>query len=56
MVFSLKSKWASPCLVVPKTDGDQVRTVTDFWKLNVVMKPNSFPLPRIKDLIDVSKI
>ena len=45
------SAWASPCLLVGKPDGTS-RFCTDYRKLNAVTKPDSFPLPRIEDLVD----
>ncbi len=45
------SDWASPCLLVAKSDGS-VRFCKDFRKLNSVTKPDCFPLPRVDDCID----
>ena len=45
------SSWASPCILVPKLD-NTARSCTDFRKLNVVTKPDSFPLPCMEDCID----
>lgn len=45
------SDWASPCLLVAKSDG-AVRFCTHFRKLNSVTKPDCFPLPRVDDCID----
>lgn len=45
------SSWASPCLLVEKSDKSP-RCCTDFRKVNAVTKPDSFPLPRIEDCID----
>ena len=45
------SSWASPCLLVPKSD-NTARFCTDFRKLNAVTKPDSFPLPRMEDCVD----
>lgn len=44
--------WASPCILLPKSDGT-VRFCADFRKVNSGTKPDSFPLPRINDCIDV---
>ena len=46
-----KSNWSSPCVLVPKSDGSY-RFCTDFRKVNAVTKTDSFPIPRIDDLID----
>lgn len=45
------SPWASPCLLVPKEDG-QNRFCTDYRKVNAVTVPDAYPLPRVDDLID----
>jgi hypothetical protein len=45
------SNWSSPCLLVPK-DGGSFRFVTDFRKVNALTKADSYPLPRIEDVID----
>ena len=45
------SNWSSPCLLVPKAD-KTYRFCTDFRKVNSVTKTDSFPIPRIDDLID----
>lgn len=45
------SSWASPCLLVPKSDNTS-RFCTDFRKVNAVTKPDSFPLPRMEDCVD----
>ena len=45
------SPWASPCILVPKSNG-QVRLCTDYRKVNNVTTKDSYPLPRIDDIID----
>jgi hypothetical protein len=40
------SPWAAATFVIPKRTGD-VRVVTDFSKLNMVLQRKPFPLPRI---------
>ncbi|XP_065149952.1 uncharacterized protein [Paramisgurnus dabryanus] len=45
------SPWSSPCLLTPKSDGT-FRFCTDFRKVNAVTVSDSFPLPRMDDLID----
>ena len=45
------SSWASPCLLVPKSDKTP-RFCSDFRKVNSVTKPDSYPLPRMEDCID----
>jgi hypothetical protein len=45
------SEWASttPILAIPKKNGTIV--VTDFRKLNLLLKRHSFPIPKIGDMI-----
>lgn len=45
------SSWASPCILVPKSDNTP-RFCLDFHELNAVPKPDSFPLPRMDDRVD----
>ena len=46
-----QSEWSSPCLLVAKSDGGY-RFCTDFRKVNLVTKADSYPIPRIEDCID----
>ena len=45
------SSWASPCLLVKKSDSS-FRFCTDYRKVNTVTKVDSFPLPRMEDCVD----
>ncbi len=45
------SEWSSPILLVPKEDGG-IRFCTDFKKLNSVSCFDSYPMPRIDELIE----
>ncbi|KAF7654545.1 hypothetical protein LDENG_00068500 [Lucifuga dentata] len=45
------SSWASPCLLVPKSDNTP-RFCSDFRKVSNVTKSDSFPLLRMDDCID----
>ncbi|KAK8372347.1 hypothetical protein O3P69_008288 [Scylla paramamosain] len=45
------SPWASPVVMVPKSNG-KVRMCVDYRKVNAVTVPDSFPLPRMDDIID----
>ena len=45
------SSWSSPCILIPKPDLS-FRFCTDFRKVNLVSKSDTYPLPRIDDCID----
>lgn len=45
------SSWASPCLLVPKSDNTP-RFYNDFCKVKTITKPDPFPLPRMEDCVD----
>ena len=45
------SPWASPLVLVKKTDGT-FRPCGDYRMLNSVTKPDRYPLPRISDILD----
>ena len=46
------SEWAAPVLMVPKKTQGQYRLCVDYRRLNEVVKSDSYPLPRIDDLLD----
>ncbi len=45
------SDWASPIVLVPKTDGS-VRFCVDNRKVNAVSKFDAYPMPRVDELFD----
>ena len=45
------SPWASPVILVPKSNGT-LRLVIDFRPANRLTVPDSYPLPRMDDIID----
>ena len=45
------SPWASPICLVSKKDGG-VRLCVDYRKVNSLVKPDGFPLPRVHDCLD----
>ena len=51
IIKNSKSPWAFPVVIVGKKTGDQ-RFCVDYRKLNEVTIKDSFPLPRIEDLLD----
>ena len=51
LIMPSKSEWSSPCVLVPKSDGS-IRFCIDYRKVNQVTKQDTYPIPRIDDLID----
>ena len=45
------SEWSSPCLLVLKSNGSY-RFCTDFCKINVITKADSYPIPQVEDCTD----
>ena len=45
------SPWASPIVLVRKKNGT-VRPCVDYRKVNSLVKPDGFPLPRVQDCLD----
>jgi hypothetical protein len=50
LIENTVSEWSSPAIVVPKPD-KTVRAVIDFRRANLQFQGDSYPLPRIDDLI-----
>jgi len=44
------SEWAAPAFVIPKKDGS-VRFISDFRELNLRIKRQPYPIPKISDLM-----
>ena len=45
-----QSEWGSPTFIIPKKDG-RVRFISDFRRLNQMLKRKPYPLPRISDTL-----
>ena len=50
IISSTTSAWAFPVILLSKPDGS-VRMVVDYRKLNKVLMPDVYPLPKIEDLL-----
>ena len=50
-IESSNSPWSSPCVLIKKPDLSS-RFCTDYRKVNMVTKTDTYPLPRIEDCID----
>jgi hypothetical protein len=51
LIVPSNSQWASPVVVVEKKNGKK-RLCVDYRKLNKVTKKDSYPLPRIDDMLE----
>jgi hypothetical protein len=45
-------EWSSPAIVVPKPGGKEIRCVIDYRRANLQIEGNSYPIPRIDELIE----
>ena len=51
VIYSSSSPWESPIVLVHKNDGS-LRFYIDYRNLNSVTKSDTFPLPRVDDMLD----
>ena len=45
------SPWASPVVIVPKSDGG-IRFCVDYRKLNLITKVDAYPIPGMDRMLD----
>ena len=46
----LESEWGAPSFIIPKKNGT-VRFISDFRKLNTLLKRKPYPIPKIQDML-----
>lgn len=54
IIEETESPWAAPVVLVPKKGGG-IRLCIDYQRLNAITVPDSYPLPRIDDLLHAAK-
>ena len=51
----MKSPFATPFFYIEKKDGQELRPIQDYRDLNGITIKNSYPLPRIDNLLETLK-
>ena len=46
-----ESKWGAPYFDQPKVNTNRVRLLSEFWNLNRQLKHNSYPMPKIREIL-----